>query len=78
MDTKEDGVPWTDDEFRLGNEKGGYPVLRDTDKNCSASRNANLYFLYVKKGTRCTIDATFMENDDYRAKTETITIYADK
>ena len=73
VDTNEKGVPWTRDEFEIYQWK----ILQTTEKNCTAMRDGP-YYLYVKKGTSCTIDATFEEDEKYRAKTETITIYADK
>ena len=74
VDTKENGVPWTYYEAT----SNPYNILWTTDKNCAAVLIDKQYSLYVKKGTNCTIDATFMENDTHRAKTETVTLYADE
>ena len=54
-------------------------LLPKTTKNCVIKYySADGFYFFVRKGTSCAIDVTFMEEDDFRGGTETITLSADQ
>ena len=64
----EDGDTWAAAEVDLA-------LVEKTSKNCILSDES---VVYIKRGTVCNIDVTFEENDEYKAKAESIKITTDK
>ena len=64
----EDGDTWAAAEVDLA-------LVEKTSKNCILSDES---VVYIKRGTVCTIDVTFVGNDEYKGKAESIKITTEK
>ena len=64
-----DGKPWNVNYVDIEGDLVG--------KDCVLLNNQSITTFFIRKGQSCSIDVTFVENDIYNAKTETLRLFAE-